>query len=1257
MMLVFVKSQDQIPIQVSSNVYFIQENNAIIYKQFNDKTWRYSKLDQNGNITSTYKIENFSDLNNLTYYFIINNNQIWFSGFGLDYNQIIDINQLQTNQKNYLNKKKFFNPNFNWQASSIIRKYGEIYYYICLNGKYLKEQNFEDLFTTKQSYYFEGIVVARQTYLLIQGFLLIYKNTVFDNKSVAELNPFYLLVDEKYDIFLKDNQLCKSSFDQQYYSFSCSKSYYLGVSIDDPYSRVVLSKVFQSNGMDIIFGYNFEKRRYIFFDANQLNIIDTTGDSIINPLSNKDIIQIDNQIFIQRNKYIATYSSSTQKIEIKLITSNLQSNYYTLPNAPFYNYNFRSGNIIYLQQEDNQYILNINSIYCPQFCNQCEDFSKCKVCNPGYFLDNFFSCQKCQDPDFVFNSQNKKCECKSNMIQQGNSCVCKEGFSRDSNNNCQQCPSNCIQCDNLKKCLKCSPQYLKNNISECQKCPTSDYQLDSQNKCICKPNMIEKNGACICDEGFIRDSLNICQQQKCPLNCVLCDKNNQCTQCNPGYQLSQQNSQCIQCPSSDFQLDSQNNCICKENMSLSSKVCVCNQGYSRNSLNICQQCPQNCNQCDPQQKCTACQSGYFLDNTSQCQLCPLTQNILLPDGKCQFCDTKNGFYLSNNQCIPCQQTNCLECIDQKQCTKYADCKGQLIYNSTSKQCEQCLWDIQKKQCVESCDLTYQHHNLTNKTCSQCFYLNQKCEQSCPKGYYYDSNYICQKCHSSCKTCKGPKQNQCTSCFQTYFLQDDQKCSQCEDRYFFDESSKQCKKCSISCFTCNGASSNNCLSCTEGLKLSDQTNECLSQSEIDNQSQLTQKFLYSNCDQTSYDCYILSSSSDLVQKINLGLFVTFLITFILSNFLSSSSNMIGWYGIQILQLIGNLAFNQNMNVFWLNIGFLKGFLSYNIFNLITLNQFQKQEDLMIDFNQFQIGIQIQNLYRNFIQNGFYQLIGLVVVIFTLLLSCLLKGQMSILNRLFQYMFISGVIRYFMVASNLILVYSLNIIQQSNYESSGNIYFVGIFGFIYFLIQSVCFYGLTFNNQANFLNKIQAVYKGLIQYKVLQKLFWTFFELRKILCISCMIFFNSFEYCGIIMASSSLFFLIFLLISQPIEQKTDLKAIQIIEFIFIILFVKFSLITNRAKWNISNQMATYLSISFIVLSLVITILLISFFTINIYQSIKSYFINRRHERIIQKNAQPILQQFQLFHSMKDIESTLSQAINNFKFSHKKFPKKDF
>ena len=72
-------------------------------------------------------------------------------------------------------------------------------------------------------------------------------------------------------------------------------------------------------------------------------------------------------------------------------------------------------------------------------------------------------------------------------------------------------------------------------------------------------------------------------------------------------------------------------------------------------------------------------------------------------------------------------------------------------------------------------------SLDNLECKKCqpnfLLLNGKCLHDCPKGYYkgeigYDHHKTCLKCYYSCKTCTGPNDNQCLSCYEDATLEEE-----------------------------------------------------------------------------------------------------------------------------------------------------------------------------------------------------------------------------------------------------------------------------------------------------------------------------------------------------------------------------------------------------------------------------------------------------------------------------------------------------
>ena len=93
------------------------------------------------------------------------------------------------------------------------------------------------------------------------------------------------------------------------------------------------------------------------------------------------------------------------------------------------------------------------------------------------------------------------------------------------------------------------------------------------------------------------------------------------------------------------------------------------------------------------------------------------------------------------------------------------------------------------------------------------------------------------CHSTCKTCVGPANTDCTSCSGTLFLNPvlNTCTTTCPTTYYKDNTTNLCTRCYQhitgtsqlqSCKTCDGPNSNNCLTCNTGVYYDPVNKQCV-----------------------------------------------------------------------------------------------------------------------------------------------------------------------------------------------------------------------------------------------------------------------------------------------------------------------------------------------------------------------------------------------------------------------------------------------
>ncbi|XP_013775732.1 furin-like protease 2 [Limulus polyphemus] len=442
-----------------------------------------------------------------------------------------------------------------------------------------------------------------------------------------------------------------------------------------------------------------------------------------------------------------------------------------------------------------------------------------RTCPDGQFGDEDSVCQHCHPQcKTCYGPNSDNCfSCRSETYLMDAYCVehCRSGFYKDETlQQCLPCSSNCVTCEGTPyRCLSCGKNEVLQN-GHCNICPAGTFRFSADSCVNCFDNCeicsgSSKNDCQSCQLGYnlynsqcVKDCLSgyyshqqLRQCFRCGLHCSICDDENVCRTCEPGWKLTDA-KMCVR----------------------SSLNLTCSKGFYINSEQVCEPCDSSCGNC----------SG---PSHLECITCPPSQYLHL--GQCmESCPVGMG-HSKKYECIPCPET-CSTCKEsgpgkcQKCREKYilhednciASCPSRWFRDTRGK-CQQCHSSC--FTCIEG----------TEYECSSCTnghaLLNGQCLQSCLKGYYkYTSrNNIteCLPCHHSCESCKGPSNMECTTC-PGNSTQQDGKCIPCLDDEYYDYKTKKCKKCNFSCARCFGPHENQCDACKSPLRLNIELNRCM-----------------------------------------------------------------------------------------------------------------------------------------------------------------------------------------------------------------------------------------------------------------------------------------------------------------------------------------------------------------------------------------------------------------------------------------------
>ncbi|KAM9823350.1 proprotein convertase subtilisin/kexin type 5-like [Syngnathus typhle] len=247
---------------------------------------------------------------------------------------------------------------------------------------------------------------------------------------------------------------------------------------------------------------------------------------------------------------------------------------------------------------------------------------------------------------------------------------------------------------------------------------------------------------------------------------------------------------------------------------------VCPEGFFHSERKRCEPCASDCLVCTSASRCLGCSPGHKLKQGQcfplECSTGELAEGVacLSCDDGCKQCEHKDSGH-------PVQGTICLKCEDdfyQLVSDCYKSCPDGTIGVPENMTCIPC----EDRRC-SICDESQCYW------CQRGFYLfDGSCVEKCQGGFFVDvENQECEACHRACKTCGGPKFDDCDSCQDELVLKDGE-CMQgtqlgvCPSGRFRNEQG-ECELCHRSCETCFGARKDDCITCHKGAFLtSDQT---------------------------------------------------------------------------------------------------------------------------------------------------------------------------------------------------------------------------------------------------------------------------------------------------------------------------------------------------------------------------------------------------------------------------------------------------
>ncbi|XP_051499578.1 proprotein convertase subtilisin/kexin type 5 isoform X2 [Apus apus] len=517
---------------------------------------------------------------------------------------------------------------------------------------------------------------------------------------------------------------------------------------------------------------------------------------------------------------------------------------------------------------------------CPSNCDSC-DKDKCDSCKEGFYLSDGTCVTECGD-GFFTDDVSRECEpchrsCATCVGYSYENCTgCKNSFQL-SHGHClnprNSPPSGKFWSDENKKLQSCDPscRTCEKSADICTSCPEGKFLIPDTCVSLCPPKTFGNVASGKCE--MCMDGCEVCLDhwhcQKCQAEQdqpLILHKGRCLHECPEGY--FNDSETCKECSDScETCVGSATKCLsCKSPLLLEQWICkpTCSERHFA-SEGICKHCPEMCHECIHNKTCKECMDEFFLHEGKCVQDCPshfyaedkqcflchedcqdcngpdsddctaCTNSFVLYEGMC-FEECPEGTYYeeATKDCQACNRT-CQTCSTSTACLT---CRNGLMLNHDGHcvapgSCSLTEYYIEKTQTCKPCHKNCFHcSGPTEHQCLSCannrYLLNTTCVETCPDGYYLDSDEKrCSLCHSACVTCTGKHSSQCLSCKPGWYRQGRGCVNQCPAGYFAQNSTGSCERCHKGCKECAGPQPTDCLFCDTYFYLLRSKNECVS----------------------------------------------------------------------------------------------------------------------------------------------------------------------------------------------------------------------------------------------------------------------------------------------------------------------------------------------------------------------------------------------------------------------------------------------